>query len=73
MAFAGLGWLTYLSPPLAKHFAPYILAPGLLGEGTLILWLLLIGVNVQRWQEYASIAGRTKTTGDPQFNEALHQ
>ena len=29
MAFAGLGWLTFLSPPLANHLSPYIFAPGL--------------------------------------------
>lgn len=57
MAFAGLGWLTFLSPPLANHLSPYILAPGLLGEGSLMLWLLVIGVNAQRWKEQAGAAG----------------
>ena len=55
MAFAGLGWLTFLSPPLANHLSPYNLAPGLLGEGSLSLWLLVIGVNEQRWKEQASV------------------
>ena len=50
MAFAGLGWLTFLSPPLVQHLSPYIVGLGLLGEGTLILWLLVMGVNVQRWR-----------------------
>ena len=53
-AFAGLGWLTFLSPPLANHLSPYIFAPGILGEGSLTLWLLVIGVNVQRWKEQAA-------------------
>ena len=57
MALAGLGWLTFLSPPLANYLSPYILAPGLLGEGSLTLWLLVMGVNVQRWKEQASAAG----------------
>ncbi len=57
MAFAGLAWLTFLSPPLANYLYPYILASGLLGEGSLMLWLLVIGVNVQRWKEQASAAG----------------
>ena len=32
MAVAGLGWLTYLSPRLAKHLSPYNLAPGISGK-----------------------------------------
>jgi hypothetical protein len=56
MAFAGLGWLTFLSPPFANHLSPYIFAPGILGEGSLTLWLLLIGVNEQRWKEQAGAA-----------------
>jgi hypothetical protein len=54
MAFAGLGWLTFLSPPLANYLSLYTLAPGVLGEPSLTLWLLAIGVNVQRWKEQAS-------------------
>lgn len=47
----GLGWLTFLYPPLGNQLFLYILLIGLLGAGSLILWLLLVGVNVQRWQE----------------------
>jgi hypothetical protein len=50
MAFAGLGWLTFLSPPVASSLRPYNMAPGMLGEGALMLWLIVRGVNVQRWQ-----------------------
>jgi len=57
MAIAGLGWLTYLSPPLANHLSPYNLAFGILGEVSLFLWLLVMGVNVQRWMEQAGAAG----------------
>jgi hypothetical protein len=53
MAFGGLGWLTFLWPPLAKHLAPYNMLPGILGELSLTLWLLTKGVNVQRWEEQA--------------------
>jgi hypothetical protein len=56
MAFAGLGWLTFLSPPLANYLSPYILALGFLAEASLRLWLLVVGVNVQRWKEQASSA-----------------
>jgi hypothetical protein len=57
MALGGLGWLTFLSAPLANYLSPYNFAPGLLGEGSLTLWLLVIGVNVPRWEERARAAG----------------
>jgi Domain of unknown function (DUF4386) len=60
MAFASLGWLTYLSPALAKSMYPYVLAPGIIGEGALTLWLLLAGVNVPRWEEQARAAGSSR-------------
>ncbi len=56
MAIGGLGWLTFLSPPLANYLSPYNLAPGILGEGSLTLWLLVVGLNVQRWKEHAGAA-----------------
>jgi Domain of unknown function (DUF4386) len=57
MTLAGLGYLTFLWPPLGSHlFFPYIVIPGVVGEGSLTLWLLVMGVNVQRWKEQASAA-----------------
>ena len=56
IAFGGLSWLTYLSPQLSDYLSPYNLACGLLGEASVFLWLLVMGVNVQRWQEQASAA-----------------
>jgi hypothetical protein len=53
MVLAGLGWLTFLSPPLVKSLSPYILAPGIIGEGSLAVWLVVIGVNPSKWQEKA--------------------
>jgi hypothetical protein len=58
MAFASLGWLTFLSPPLAQSLYPYNLAPGIIGEGALTLWLLVVGVDVPRWQEQAAARAR---------------
>ncbi len=52
----GFGWLSFLYRPLAIQLFPYILAIGLLGAGALILWLLVMGVNEQRWKEQASAA-----------------
>ncbi len=54
MALAGLGWLTFLYPPLANHLSPYDLVLGFLAELSFCLWLLVMGVNVQRWKEQAS-------------------
>lgn len=58
MAFGGLGWLTFVSSTLADTLTPYNLAPGILGEGALTVWLLAVGVNAQRWQEQANAAGK---------------
>jgi hypothetical protein len=56
MVFAGLGWVTYLSPRLVNYLSPYNLASALLAEALVFLWLLLKGVNEQRWKEQASAA-----------------
>ncbi len=53
MAFAGLAWLSLMSPALASHLSPYNMAAGVLGEGLVMLWLLVMGVNDQRWTEQA--------------------
>src|ERR1700674_41737 len=60
-AIAGLCWLTFLSPTLTNYLSPYILASAFLVEGSVFLWLLVMGVNVQRWKEQASAAGDSRT------------
>jgi hypothetical protein len=45
MAIAGIGWLTFVSPPLAASLSPYHYIAGGIGEGLLTLWLLIMGVN----------------------------
>jgi hypothetical protein len=47
---AGLGWLTYIHPPLAKSLGVFAMAPGMIGEGALTLWLLAAGVDAERWR-----------------------
>src|SRR5262249_3741752 len=55
----------FLSPAFAAHLLPYILVPGG-AELLLALWLVVIGVNVARWQEQASASGRL-TSGTMQL------
>jgi hypothetical protein len=52
---AGLGYLTLLWQPLAHYLYPYNLALAGPGEISLMLWLLVKGVNEQRWKEQASL------------------
>lgn len=56
MALGGLGWLTFISPALSSYLSPYNMAPGVLGESVLTLWLLSVGLNAQRWNEQARAA-----------------
>lgn len=53
MALAGVGWLIFLTP-LATHLATVLKVLGFLAELSLMLWLLVKGVNVQRWNEQAT-------------------
>jgi hypothetical protein len=50
-AVAGLCWLTFLWPPLAHSLSPFNQVPAALGELSLMFWLLVMGVNAQRWNE----------------------
>jgi hypothetical protein len=43
--------------PLAHHLSTYLQVLGFVGEASLMLWLLVMGVNVQRWREQAGAAG----------------
>ena len=57
LTISGLGWVTYLSPPLAHNVYPFIATASAIGEIPLELWLIVMGVNVQRWKEQAGAAG----------------
>jgi hypothetical protein len=63
LALAGMGYLTFVWPPLADRlFVPYILVPGLAGEGSLALWLTFFGVNSDRWAQTASAPGQIQSS-----------
>ena len=61
LAVSGLGWVTYLSPPLAHRLRHAIEAASALGEIPLELWLIVMGLNVQRWKEQAGAAGEWRS------------
>ena len=50
---SSLGALIYLAPPLARILSPYILGLGFILEVSLTAWLLLKGVDVERWRTLA--------------------
>jgi hypothetical protein len=50
----GLCYLVLLAPPLADYLYPYYLAPDVIGEPVLLLWLLIVGLNPGRWHQQAA-------------------
>jgi hypothetical protein len=57
LIISGIGWMTYVVPPLAMRlFIPYIAGASAIGELPLLLWLLIRGVNNERWNQQAHTA-----------------
>ena len=56
MVLGGVGWQTFVSPTLSNYLSPYNMAPGIIGEAALTVWLLAVGVNARRWSEQANAA-----------------
>ena len=59
LALDGLAYLVYsftdiLAPGFAADLVPWIQLPALLGEGGLCLWLLIVGLDVERWEKWAT-------------------
>lgn len=53
---SGIGWLVYLSPPLASGLFYYLIALAILGLVLTSGWLMVRGVDEQRWREQARVA-----------------
>lgn len=56
---AGIGYLSnslamFLFPPLLALLFPYSLLPAFIGESSMSLWMIVKGVNIQKWREKAS-------------------
>jgi hypothetical protein len=58
----GVGWMLYLVPPLAQQLFPLIAVAAGLAEFSLLLWLLVVGVNAERWKEQEGVAGASLRT-----------
>lgn len=64
LVIAGLGWLTYIHPPLTKRLGALAMVPGMVGEGVLTFWLLAKGVDPERWRAQSIEARRGRNGGD---------
>ncbi|HYM96982.1 MAG TPA: DUF4386 family protein [Candidatus Sulfotelmatobacter sp.] len=58
----GIGWAMYLWPPLATFVFPAIAVASGLAEVPLQFWLIVFGLNPQRWREQARAAGIFRLT-----------
>jgi hypothetical protein len=50
---AGIGWFVFLAPLHTRYLVVSIEVLGFVAEAALMLWLLVRGVNEQRWVEQA--------------------
>ena len=62
LAYLADGFANMLAPGFAAHLVPWIGLPTIIAEGSLCLWLLVAGVDVERWKEQASAAIRMRST-----------
>jgi len=53
LAIDGLGWMMYVYPPFAHAVFPVIAGASAVAELPLQIWLLMMGVNSERWKEQA--------------------
>jgi Domain of unknown function (DUF4386) len=56
------GFATMLAPGFAAHLGAWVGLPTIIAEGSFCLWLLIAGVNLERWNERASAAIRWRAT-----------
>jgi hypothetical protein len=62
LAYLLYGFADLLVPGFAAHLVPWVQLPALVGEGTFCVWLLIVGVRVDRWREQASATLRMWST-----------
>jgi len=45
---------TFLAPEFGARLTPFVIPIALLGEGSITLWLLIKGVDVEKWRQYSN-------------------
>jgi Domain of unknown function (DUF4386) len=53
IALAGVGWFLFLAPPVANALMTVLEVLGFVAEASLMLWLLVRGVDSARWYAWA--------------------
>jgi hypothetical protein len=48
------GFISFIAPALQAQLLPYLLFPCLPGEGSIALWLTIVGLNVDKWRAWAT-------------------
>ena len=56
MALAGVGWLVFLLPNLPNFVSVTLETIGICAEASLMLWLIVRGVNIERWKQQSGLA-----------------
>lgn len=59
----GLAWLTYIAPNAAVRLVPVNVAVAFLGEAVMIVWLLLRGVDEEKWSRLSAARSRDTPSG----------
>ncbi|HJP58621.1 MAG TPA: DUF4386 domain-containing protein [Gemmatimonadaceae bacterium] len=53
---------SFLAPDVGAQLTPFVIPIALLGEGSITLWLLIKGVDVEKWGHYATVAAPSRPT-----------
>jgi len=59
MLVSGPVWMAFLWPPFAAKYFRYLLVLDV-GEALLVMWLLVMGVNAERWWQQAGAAEQSR-------------